>query len=149
MATLASDWLRHFQLLLCNSWTYFNESWQDRKQDLNVLYQDCDYRADQKNKMATLASDWLRDFRLFLRNLWMEFKETLQKARSQCPLPGLWFSGWSVYKNGWAGRFVKKVAHCTQVHDMWPYGPLVLKSYLIMPLEWNSGASRYWHVSLR
>ena len=23
------------------------------------------------------------------------------------------------------GRFLKKVAHCTQVHDMWPLGPLV------------------------
>ena len=24
------------------------------------------------------------------------------------------------------GRFLKKVAHCTQVHDMWPFGPLVI-----------------------
>ena len=22
------------------------------------------------------------------------------------------------------GRSVKKVAHCTQAHDMWPFGPL-------------------------
>ena len=29
------------------------------------------------------------------------------------------------YKNGGPGRSVKKVAHCTQVHDMWPFGPLV------------------------
>ena len=34
-----------------------------RKQDLNVLYQVCVFRADQKNKMAALASDWLRHFR--------------------------------------------------------------------------------------
>ena len=33
-----------------------------RKQDLNVLYQVCVYRADRKNKMAALASDWLRHF---------------------------------------------------------------------------------------
>ena len=32
----------------------------DMKQDLNVLYQFCVFRADQKNKMAALASDWLR-----------------------------------------------------------------------------------------
>ena len=28
MATLASDWLRHFRLLLWNRWTEFNETWQ-------------------------------------------------------------------------------------------------------------------------
>ena len=38
----------------------------DRKQDLNVLYQVCVFRADRKNKMAALASDWLRHFRLLL-----------------------------------------------------------------------------------
>ena len=161
MAALASDWLRHFGLLLWNKWTEFNETWQearsqcplpslcfsgrsekqngrpglwlaetistsplkplnriqwnfigskistpstkfvffgpiektrwppwpligwdildfssetnernstklDRKQDLNVLYQVCVFRADRKNKMAALASDWLRQFRLLL-----------------------------------------------------------------------------------
>ena len=35
------------------------------------------------------------------------------------------FSGLSVYKNGCPGRSVKMVAHCTQVHDMWPFGLLV------------------------
>ena len=38
----------------------------DRKQDLNVLYQVCVFRADRKNKIAALASDWLRHFRLLL-----------------------------------------------------------------------------------
>ena len=42
-----------------------------RKQDLNVLYQVCVFRADQKNKMATLASDWLRHFWLLLWNRWI------------------------------------------------------------------------------
>ena len=31
MATLASDWLRHFRLLLCNSWMEFNETWQEAR----------------------------------------------------------------------------------------------------------------------
>ena len=35
------------------------------------------------------------------------------------------FFGRSVNKNGHPGRSVKKVAHCTQVHVMWPFGPLV------------------------
>ena len=30
-------------------------------------------------------------------------------------------------KNGHPGQSAKKVAHCTQVHDMWPFGPLVDK----------------------
>ena len=193
MAALASDWLRHFRLLLWNRWTEFNETWQearsqrplpslcfsgrsekqdgrpglwlaetfstsplkrlngiqrnstrskistsstmfvffgpiwktrwppwpligwdisdfssetaeqnstklDRKQDLNVLYQVCVFRADRKNKMAVLASDWLRHFRLLLWNHWTEFNKTLQKTRSQRPLPSLCFSGRSEKK---------------------------------------------------
>ena len=162
MAALASDWLRHFRLLLWNCWTEFNETWQearsqrplpslcfscrsekqdgrpglwlaetkfvffgpigktrwppwpligwdifdffsetveqnstklDRKQDLNVLYQVCVFRADRKNKMAALASDWLRHFWLLLWNRWTEFNETWQEGRSQRPLPSLCFSG--------------------------------------------------------
>ena len=41
------------------------------------------------------------------------------------------FSGRWVNKNCRPGRSVKKVAHCTQVHDMWPFGPLVFVSYNI------------------
>ena len=31
MAALASDWLRHFRLLLWNGWTEFNETWQEAR----------------------------------------------------------------------------------------------------------------------
>ena len=31
MAALASDWLRHFRLILCNRWTEFNEIWQEAR----------------------------------------------------------------------------------------------------------------------
>ena len=31
MAALASDWLRHFWLLLWNRWTEFNETWQEAR----------------------------------------------------------------------------------------------------------------------
>ena len=43
-----------------------NSTKLDRKQDLNVLYQVCVFRADRENKMAALASDWLRHFRFLL-----------------------------------------------------------------------------------
>ena len=31
MAALASDWLRHFPLLLWNGWTEFNETWEEAR----------------------------------------------------------------------------------------------------------------------
>ena len=60
-----------------------NSTLLDRKQDLNVLYQVCVFRADQNIKMANLTSDWLWHFLLLLWNRWTEFNETWQKARSQ------------------------------------------------------------------
>ena len=62
MAALASDWLRHFGLLLLNRWTEFNETWQEARSQ-RPLPSLC-FLADRKNKMAALASDWLRHFRL-------------------------------------------------------------------------------------
>ena len=79
-----------------------------------------------ENKMAALASDWLRHFRLLLWNHRTEFNETCQEERFQRPLPSLCFLGRSEKQDGGPGQSVKKVAHCTQVHDMWPFGPLVL-----------------------
>ena len=109
-----------------------NSTKLDRKQEPNILYQVCVFRADRKNKMAALASDWLRHLRLLLWNRWTEFNETWQQARTQHPLPSLCFSIRSVNKNVSLGRFLKKVAHCTQVHDMWPFGPLVMPQ-----IEWS------------
>ena len=67
----------------------------DRKQDLNALYQVWIFQVDWKNKMAAPAYDLLRHFQLFLWNRRIEFNKTWQEARSQHPLPGLHFSGWS------------------------------------------------------
>ena len=77
-----------------------------RKQDLNLLYQVCVFRADRKNKMAALASDWLRHFRLLLWNRWTEFNETWQEARSQRPLQSLCFSGRSEKQDGRPGLWL-------------------------------------------
>ena len=123
MAALASDWLRHFGLLLWNCWKEFNETWQKARSQ-RPLPSLC-FSGRLENKMAALASDWLRHFRLLLWNRWTEFNETWQEERSQCPLPSLCFLGRSEKQDGCPGQFVKKVAHCTQVHDMWPFGPLV------------------------
>ena len=72
-----------------------NSTKLDKKQDLNILYQVCVFRADRKNKMAAMASDWLRHFRLLLWNRWTEFNETWQEARSQRLLPSLCYWGQS------------------------------------------------------
>ena len=73
----------------------------DRKQELNVLYQDCVFRANRKSKMAALASDWLRHFLLFHWNRSMEINETWQEARTQRPLPRLCFFG-MIRKTRWS-----------------------------------------------
>ena len=39
------------------------------------------------------------------------------------------FLGRSEKQDGRPGQSVKTVAHCTQVHDMWPFGPLVFRAY--------------------
>ena len=109
----------------CSKTTERNSTKLNRKQDLNVLYQVCVFRADGKNNVAALASDWLTYFRLLLSNRWTEFDETWQEVRFQCPLPSLCFSGRSEKQDGRPSNSVKKVALCTQVHDMLFGTPLV------------------------
>ena len=43
-----------------------NSTKLERKQELDILYEVCVFRADRKNKISAVASDWLRHFRLFL-----------------------------------------------------------------------------------
>ena len=47
-------------------------------------------------------------FLLLFWTRWMEFNETWQEARSQRPLPCLYYSGWSGNKNGRPSRVLKK-----------------------------------------
>ena len=87
----------------------------------------------KKNKMARWPWPLIGwdsfDFSSENWNRWTEFNKTWQEERSQRPLPSLCFLGRSEKQDGcpsFLGQSVKKVAHCTQVHDMWPFGPLVL-----------------------
>ena len=105
--------------------TEHNSTKLDRKQDLNVLYQVCVFRANRKNKMAALASDWRRHFRLLLWNRWTEFKETWLEARSQRPLPSLCFSGRSeknmaALASDWLRHFRLLLWKCwTEFNETW------------------------------
>ena len=91
MAAPASDWLRHFRLLLWNHWNGIQQIFTGSKISTSsskfVFFSD-----RSENKMATPASDWRRHF-LLLWNHWTEFNETWQEARSQRPVPSLCFSG--------------------------------------------------------
>ena len=100
MAVLASDWLRHFRLLL----TEFNENWQEAR-TRRPLPSLC-FSGQSENKMAALASDWLRHFRLLLWNRWTEFNKNWQEASSQRPLPSLCFSGRSEKQDGRPGLWL-------------------------------------------
>ena len=141
MAALAADCLRHFDF--SSETTEGNSTKLDRKQDLNVLYQVRVIQADWKNKMAARASDRLRHFGLLLWKRWTACNETWQEERSQCPLslPSLCFLGRSVKQDCRTGQSVKKVAHCTQVHDMRPFGPLVHS--VILYVVWG-----LWNVAI-
>ena len=66
MATLASDWLRHFLLLLWNCWTEFNETWQERRTHC-PLPSLC--FLGQSDKQDGSPGLW---FRLLLWNRWSE-----------------------------------------------------------------------------
>ena len=123
MAALASDWLRHFRLLLWNHWTDFNETWQEARSQ-RPLPSLC-FWADRKIRWPPWPLIGCDILRLLLWNRWTEFNETWQEERSQRPLPSLCFLGRSEKRDGRPGQSVKKVVHCTQVHDMWPFGPLV------------------------
>ena len=91
MATLASNWLRHFRLLLWNGWREFDETLQEAGSQgpLPIL---C-FSGKSENQDGGTAADWLRHFRLLLWNRWTKFNETWQEVRSQRPLPSLCFSG--------------------------------------------------------
>ena len=138
MAALGPDWLRHFRLLLWNRWTKFNETWQEARSQ-RPFPTPVFFRADRKKKLAVMAHDWLRHFCILLWNCWTGFKEIWQEAWYQHLLPTCVFqSDVRVNKDYRPSRSVKKVAHYTQVHDMWPFGPLV---YVF--IWWRKGGCTY------
>ena len=103
MAALASDWLKHFRLLLwkplngiqrnltgskiskpSTKCVFFWPIGKTRWPPWPLIGRDIfDFSVE--------TAEWLRHFRLLLWNPWTEFNETWQEARSQSPLPSLWF----------------------------------------------------------
>ena len=105
MAALASDWPRHFWLLLWNRWTEFKETWQEARSQ-SPLPSLCFFGPIGKTRWPHWPLIGWGIFRLFLWNRWTEFNETLQEARSQRPLPSLCFLGRSEKQNGCPGLWL-------------------------------------------
>ena len=126
MATLVSDWLRHFLLLLWNRWTEFKETWQEARPErpLRSLCFSCRSEKQDSHPGLWLADTFstspLKPLKAIQRNL------TGSKILTSSTKFIFFGPIGSVNKIGCPGWFLRKVAHCTQVHDMWPLGPLVL-----------------------
>ena len=96
----------------------------DREQDLNFLYQVCVFLADRKNKMAAwpLIGWDIFDFssETAERNsMKLDRKQDLNFLYQVCAF-------WAEQKTKMAALAdSSKRWHITQVHDIWPFGPLV------------------------
>ena len=233
MAALASDWLRHFRLLLWNRWKEFNETWQEarsqrplpslcfsgrsEKQDgrpglwlaetfstsslkpLNGIQRNLtgskistsstkfvffgpigktrwppwpligwdifDFSSEPLNgiqrnltgsKISTSSTKFVffgpigktrwPPWPLIGWDIFDFFSETaernskkLDRKQNLNVFYQVFFSGWWVNKNFRPGWSVKKAAHCTQVHDMWPFWPLVNWSFFLSLLTYFLG----------
>ena len=127
MAALASDWLKYFRLLLWNCWTEFNETWQEARSQ-PPLPSLCFWGWSEKQDGRPglwLAVMFLTSSLKPLNGIqWNLTGSKISMSSTKFVFSGRW-----VNKNCRPGWSVKKVAHCTQVHDMWPFGPLVFYFY--------------------
>ena len=123
MVAPASDWLRHFRLLLWNCWTEFEETWQEARSQPplpSLCFSGRSVKKDGRHG-PWLAETFLTSPLKLLNGI----KRNLTGSKISTSSTKLCFSVWWVNKNYRPGRSVKKVAHCNQVQDMWPFGPLV------------------------
>ena len=118
-----SDWLRHF-LLHFSVIAKWNSTKLDRKHDLNIFYQVCVFRMDWKNKMAA-PSLWLAEtFSTSLKQLNRIQWNLLRSHISVSSTKFVFLGPIRKLKMATLSDPSTKVAHCTRVKDMWPFGPL-------------------------
>ena len=103
-----------------------NSTKLDRKQVLNVLYQVCVFRADpekQYGRPGLWLAETYFDFSSETperNSAKLDRKQDLNVLYQVCVF---WAEKW--IKIATLANPSKKVAHCTQVHVMGPFGPLV------------------------
>ena len=125
VAAPGSDLLRHFRHLFWNRWTEYDKTWQEARSQHSLRSLCFSGGSVRKRWPPWSMIGWdifdfssetaERDSKKFDRNL----RKISTSSTKLC------FSVWWVNKNYRPGWSVKKVAHCTQVHDMWPFRPLV------------------------
>ena len=95
----------------------WNSTKLDGKQDVHVLYQVCVFRTDRKSKWP--PGVWLADtFSTSPLITLNGIQRNVTKSKiSTSSTKSVVFLGRSVNKKGRPGWSVKKVAHCTQVHE--------------------------------
>ena len=128
MAALASDWLRHFRLLLWNHWMEFNETWQEARSQRSLPSLCFSGRSEKQDGrlslwLAETFSTSLKPLNGLLRNLTGRKISTSNVLYQVC----VFWADREKKQDGRPCQSVKKVAHCTQVHDMWPFWASCLK----------------------
>ena len=152
---MVSVWLKHLRLLLWNCWTEFVETWQEaRTQCLlpslcfsrKTEKQDCRpglWLAETFSTIPLILTSFtkfifygpmekqpwsliVRDILDFLSRIteWNLIKLNRKQELNILYQVFVFRADWKTKMAGLADPS-NKVAHCTQVHDMWPFGPLV------------------------
>ena len=147
MAALASDWLRHFRLLLWNRWTEFNETWQGARFQ-RPLQNFVFFVSIGKTRwpLWPLIGWNIFDFssETAKRNSTeLDRKQDLNVFRCQSPLPILYFLGQSVNKTGgklysgaryvalWASCYCKRITLRFMEIDIYREWVNILKSWIM------------------
>ena len=116
----------------------------DRKQDLNVPYRF--WFSGQSEKQDDCSGLWLAE--IFLTSpltTLNRIQQNLTESEISTSYTKFVFFRRSLNKNGSTGRSVKKVSHCTWVHNMWPFWPLVIVQPLPYgALKWIISVCQFW-----
>ena len=135
MATLASDWPRHFRLLLWNRWMEFNETWQEARSQCPLPSLCFSGWSEKQHGCPGL---WMAEtFSTSPLKSLIGIERNLTGSKISMSSTKFVFFG-PIRKQKWPPWwFLKKVAHCTQVHNMWPFGPLFFwLNCLLLVIRW-------------
>ena len=118
-------WLADTFLTSFSETAELNSTKLDRKQDLHVFYQVCVFSGCWEKQDARTGVCLAETFSTSSLKLLNGIQWNLTGSKVSMSSTKFVFSSQWVNKNCYPGWSVKKVAHCTQVHDMRPFGPLV------------------------
>ena len=147
----ASDWLRHFRLLLWNSWMEFNETkWEARWQShlLNLCF------SARIGKRRWPPGFWLAEsFSISPLKPMNGIQRNLTGSKISLSFTFVFLANRKANMVVLA-NLSRKVAHYTHVHDIWPFGTLVWILCWLLSWDWvrylrfpYASAPHYWDQS--